>query len=316
MEGRPAVRLMFRSQGAFMGKLHRQHLIWSGIDMHGLGESGMGPIIEEVLAEKLHGVAFSPYVDGQDNKTEVGAEQIRARMEMLAPHTRWIRTFSCTRGNELSPGVARELGLKTMVGVWIDDDLAYNELELAAGIEIAKRGEAGVLAIGNEVMLREELTEDQLIAYIERAKSELSKAGVDVPVGYVDAYFLFENHPRVAAACDVILVNCYPFWEGYPIEHAHIYMREMYRRAQRVANGKKVIIAETGWPNIGTPDRGAVPSRANAMKYFLDAVRWTQDEGIELFYFAGFDEAWKIASEGDVGAYWGLWDKDGAPKYV
>jgi glucan 1,3-beta-glucosidase len=298
-----------------MGNLHRLAPMLAGLHTQGMGEPAMGSVIEEIVTTKLHGLAFSPYVDGQDNKTEVGADQIRQRMAMLADHCEWVRTFSCTRGNELSPGVATELGLQSMVGVWIDDDLEYNEKELAAGLDIAKRGDAGILAIGNEVLLREELTEDQLIGYIERAKAELAKAGVDIPVGYVDAYFLFENHPRVAEACDVVLVNCYPFWEGYPIEHAHIYMREMYRRAQRVANGKKVIIAETGWPNIGTPDRGAVPSRANAMRYFIEAVRWCEEEGIELFYFAGFDEAWKIAKEGDVGAYWGLWDKDGAPKY-
>lgn len=297
-------------QGENMSNPYRRKLALAGIDMDQLGEAGMGPIIQDILSAKLHGIAFSPYIDGQDNMSEVGADQIRSRLEVLAPHVDWIRTFSCTRGNELTPGIAKAMGLQSMVGVWIDDDLEANERELANGIEIARRGEAGILAIGNEVMLREELSEDQLIAYIERAK-----AAVDVPVGYVDAYFLFENHPRVAAACDVLLVNCYPFWEGYPIEHAHIYMREMYRRAQRVADGKKVIIAETGWPNVGTPDRGATPSRVNAMKYFIDAVRWTNEEGIDLFYFAGFDEAWKIAKEGDVGAYWGLWDKDGAPKY-
>ncbi len=293
-----------------MSNPYNRKLGLSGINPAIIGEQQMAARITQILSGGLHGLAFSPYVDGQDNMFDVSAEQIRARMAMLAAHTSWVRTFSCTRGNELAPGIARELGLQTMVGVWIDDDMERNELELSKGIEIANRGEAGILAIGNEVMLREELSEDQLIAYIERAKAE-----VDVPVGYVDAYFLFENHPRVAAACDVLLVNCYPFWEGYPIEHANIYMREMYRRAQRVADGKKVIIAETGWPNVGTRDRGAEPSRINAMKYFIDAVEWTQAEGIDLFYFAGFDEAWKVAKEGDVGAYWGLWDKDGLPKY-
>lgn len=293
-----------------MSNPYNRKLGLAGIDPAAIGENGMAERIGTILADGLHGLAFSPYVDGQDNMFDVTAEQIRARMSMLAPHASWIRTFSCTRGNEMSPGIAKELGLNSMVGVWIDDDLERNEIEMQNGIEIAKRGEAGILAIGNEVLLREEMSEDELIAYIERAKAE-----VDVPVGYVDAYFLFENHPRVAAACDVLLVNCYPFWEGYPIEHAHIYMREMYRRAQRVANGKKVIIAETGWPNVGTRDRGAEPSRINAMKYFIDAVEWTRAEGIDLFYFAGFDEAWKVAKEGDVGAYWGLWDKDGQPKY-
>lgn len=293
-----------------MSNPYTRKLALAGIDQYSVGEARMGAQIKEIVTSKLHGLAFSPYMDGQDNLCDVSEDQIRARMAMLAPRTRWVRTFSCTRGNERAPAIARALGLKTMVGIWIDDDLERNELEIANGIEIAKRGEADIIAVGNEVMLREELTEDELIAYIERVK-----AAVDIPVGYVDAYFLFENHPRVADACEIILANCYPFWEGYPIEHAHIYLREMYRRAQRMAKGKQVIIAETGWPDVGTAESGSVPSRLNAMKYFIDTVEWTRKEGIEIFYFAGFDEAWKVDKEGDVGAYWGLWDKDGVPKY-
>jgi exo-beta-1,3-glucanase (GH17 family) len=44
-------------------------------------------------------------------------------------------------------------------------------------------------------------------------------------------------------------------------------------------------------------------------------MQWAEDEGIEVFYFAAFDEAWKVGAEGDVGAYWGLWDKDGRLKF-
>lgn len=293
-----------------MSNLYRRSMPLAGVDPVQLGEAGLSERVRSIVENGLHGLAFSPYMDGQDNQTDVSAEQIRSRMSMLAPYTRWVRTFSCTRGNELAPEIAKEMGLSTMVGAWIDDDLARNEIEMGNAIEIARKGDADILAIGNEVLLREEISEDALIAYILRAK-----AAVDVPVGYVDAYFLFENHPRVAEVCDVLLVNCYPFWEGYPIEHANIYMREMYRRTQRVANGKRVVIAETGWPNVGTQDRSALPSKENAMKYFIDAVEWTRKEDIELFYFAGFDEAWKVAKEGDVGASWGLWDKDGASKY-
>lgn len=293
-----------------MSNLYRNPRRLSGLDISAYDGEGLRPFVRDIIESKLHGVSFSPYVDGQTNMTTIGIEQIRERMKIIQPHCDWVRTFSCTQGNELSPVVAAELGLKTMVGVWIDEDPETNEEELANGIAIAKAGQAGILAIGNEVLLRGELTEDELIALIERAKAE-----VDVPVGYVDAYFLFENHPRVADACDVVLVNCYPFWEGYPIEHALVYMKEMYRRAEKMAKGKKVVIAETGWPNIGTTEGQSVPSHRNAAKYFIDAVRWTEEEGIDLFYFSSFDEEWKIAKEGDVGAYWGLWDKNGAPKY-
>jgi len=83
-----------------------------------------------------------------------------------------------------------------------------------------------------------------------------------------------------------------------------------------VAQGKPVIVSETGWPGVGSPTGGAVPSFENAVRYFVNTYRWAEEDGVEVFYFSAFDEAWKVAAEGDVGAYWGLWDKDGRPKYV
>jgi len=143
----------------------------------------------------------------------------------------------------------------------------------------------------------------------------VKKAAPDVDVGYVDAYFEFVDHPRITEACDVLLANCYPFWEGCPAEHALLYMKDMYRRVESVANGKRVIVSETGWPNIGSAEGAAAPSFENAIKYFVDTCRWAEAEDIEIFYFSSFDESWKVGAEGDVGAYWGLWDKDGRPKY-
>ncbi|WP_300530459.1 glycosyl hydrolase family 17 protein [Maricaulis sp.] len=294
-----------------MSNYYKRRMSLAGLDLTQYAVDDLAPIVQETLDAKLHGISFSPYMEGQVIGMQLEAEQIRKRMAPLAQHVEWIRTFSCTEGNELSPGIAAEYGLKSMVGVWIDDDLDHNEEELTNGIAIAQAGHAGILAIGNEVMLRGEIDEDKLIEYIERAKAAVP----GVPVGYVDAYFKFEDHPRIVEACDVILVNCYPFWEGYPIEHAHIYMKEMYRRAQAVSNGKKVIIAETGWPNRGTPEGDSVPSYENAVKYFIDAVRWAAREDVDMFYFSSFDEEWKVAKEGDVGAFWGLWDKNGKPKY-
>ena len=160
-------------------------------------------------------------------------------------------------------------------------DLESNEIELRNGIEVARAGHADILAVGNEVMLREDLTEDQLIDYIQRARAAVP----GVPVGTVDAYFLFEEHPRVAAACDTLLVNCYPFWESCPAEYALLYMKEMYRRALNVADGKKVIISETGWPTVGSPFGSAIPSYDNALEYFIRTYQWADEEGIEIFLF-------------------------------
>ena len=290
---------------------YRQRTL-AGIDVSKHSIDGLRALVRKLLNEKIHGVSFSPYIEGQGPGTPLTAAQIRARLEIIQPYVHWIRTFSCTDGNELIPAIAAEMGLKTMVGVWLDGDRENNELELQNGIAVAQAGHANLLAVGNEVMLRGEMPPSELIDYIQRAKS----GAAGIPVGYVDAYFQFELHRDVSDACDVIFANCYPFWEGYPIDHAFVYMKEMYRRAVNVAQGKKVIISETGWPNLGTAERSAVPSYDNAIRYFINAYQWAEEEGIEIFYFSSFDETWKTADEGDVGAYWGLWDKDGNLKYV
>lgn len=265
-----------------------------------------------VLQSGVHGFCFSPYLEGQAPGAQVSAEQIRARLEIIRPYTHWIRTFSCTDGHEQTPRIAHELGLKTLVGAWLGTDREINEREISGVIEVARAGHADIVAIGNEVLLREDMPEDELLIIIERVKQALP----GVRVGYVDAYYLFEKHPRITAACDVVLTNCYPFWEGCPREDAIAYMQNMVQRTKAVAAGKKVIISETGWPDKGSAFHGAVPSVSGAMSYFIDTQYLARQDNIEIFYFAAFDEAWKVGAEGDVGAYWGLWNKDGLPKFI
>ena len=284
----------------------------AGIDFSGFSEQQLIALFHQALDRKIHGIAFSPYIDGQGPGTEIGEAQIRERLSIIQPHINWVRSFSCTEGNQAIARIAYENGLKTMVGVWLEGNLDNNEKELANAIEIAKAGHADIVAVGNEVLLRGDLSESQLIDYINRVK----EAVPGVEVGYVDAYFKFVDHPRVTEACDVILANCYPFWEGCSIEYSLLYMKDMYRRAVQAANGKRVIISETGWPNIGTATAAAVPSYVNAIRFFLNACQWAEEEGIDIFYFSSFDENWKVDDEGDVGAYWGLWDKEGNLKYA
>ncbi len=286
---------------------HVRPEVWTDVERQTLKTA-----FRAVLERGVHGLCFSPYLEGQSPGSQIGEAQIRERMKIIQPHTRWIRTFSCTDGHEQTPRVAHEMGLKTLVGAWIGTDDGINEREIAGVIEVARAGHADIVAVGNEVLLREDMGEDELLACIQRVKDALP----GVPVGYVDAYYLFELHPRITAACDVVLTNCYPFWEGCPREGALAYMQNMVRRTRAAAPGKRIVISETGWPDQGSAFHGSVPSIGGAMAYFIDTVQWAEADGIELFYFAAFDEAWKVGAEGDVGAYWGLWDKDGKPKFA
>ncbi|MCO5185553.1 MAG: glycosyl hydrolase family 17 protein [Anaerolineae bacterium] len=295
-----------------MSNLYSRKRSLAGIDISSLSIDDLKALVANILEQKIHGICFSPYIEGQGPGTQITEAQIRERLSIIQPYVEWVRTFSCTEGNELIPRVATELGLKTMVGVWLDDNHDHNALELNNALEVARAGYANLLAVGNEVLLRDEMSEDQLIDYINRAKA----GAPDVPTGYVDAYFKFVDYPRVSDACEVIFANCYPFWEGCPAEHALVYMKEMYRQATIAAKGKRVIISETGWPNLGSAEWGSVPSFENAVRYFVNAYQWAEEEGIEIFYFSSFDEVWKIEHEGAVGAFWGLWDKHGNMKYV
>ena len=271
------------------------------------------PRMQAILSRKIHGLSLSVYLDGQDpvRKSQISDEQIKTRLEIIKPYTQWIRVFSCTSGHENIPRIAREMGFKTLVGAWLDNDRDANEIEIENLCRLASEGYADIAAVGNEVLLREDLSEAELISYIKRVKDCLP----GIPVGYVDAYYLFREHPNVAAVCDLIMANCYPFWEFCNLEQSVDYMKQMYKIAQEAGHGKPVIISETGWPSQGSSQGDAVPSLENSARYFVHTYEWANAENINIFYFSSFDESWKVGPEGDCGAYWGLWDKDGHYKY-
>lgn len=265
--------------------------------------------LRELLDRGIHGLCFSAYEAGQapSDHLELPEAQVARRLDVVRPHTRWIRTFSCTEGNQHAATAARDRGIKTLAGAWIGDDRDRDEAEIEGLIALAKEGAADLLAVGNEVLLRGERTVAELVELIARVK----QAVPDRPVGYVDAYFQFAAHPELVEACDFLPINCYPFWEKCPLEHSVGYVGEMVRQVQAVSQGKPVVIAETGWPSAGTPEGAAVPGLDPMVQYALNLIPWAEASGIPLFWFSAFDEAWKVGDEGDCGAWWGLWDAAG-----
>ena len=268
-------------------------------------------IFAQTLKEGFHGMCFSPYLEGQNIGDILSEEQIKRRIEIISPHTQWVRSFSCTDGNELIPKIAREKGLKTMVGAWLGTDKVKNEAEIAQLIHLAKEGLVDIAVVGNEVLLRNELTEEEVLDYLKRVKHSLP----NVPVSYVDTYFQLSQRSEILANCDLILANCYPFWEGCNIDQAPTYLQKMYETVKNSANGKEVIITETGWPDSGENLGAAMPSPENTMKYLIASNEWAKQENIALFNFSSFDEPWKVHHEGEVGQSWGIWNKNEILKY-
>ncbi|WP_206063933.1 MFS transporter [Nonlabens sp. SY33080] len=270
-------------------------------------------MFRELLSKGVKGLSFSPYVKGQNIGDLLSENQIRRRMKIIQPHTEWIRSFSCTEGNELIPNIAQQYGTKVLAGAWISEDLERNEQEIEALIKLIQNDKVQVAAVGNEVLLRNDISEEQLIEYINRVKAATSNK--DVLIGYVDTYFEYYQRPLLVEACDILLVNCYPFWEGIAIDESLDYLRTMYGVASSVSKGKEVVIAETGWPSQGQSVERAHPSHFNAIRYFIETQTWATDNDVSVFHFSSFDESWKVRFEGELGGRWGLWDENEKLKY-
>lgn len=266
----------------------------------------------QILQKGMHGICFSLYEDGQKPGDIISEGQIRRRLEILKPYTNWVRSFSTIEGNELIPKIAKEMGMKTLVGAWLGDDKEKNEIEVENLIQLCNEGFVDIAAVGNEVLYRNDLTLVELLEKIDYVKSQVS----EIPVGYVDAYYEFGRHPELVDASDVVLANYYPFWEGTSFENSLGHLHHMHQQVIDAAKGKKIIITETGWPSQGEVTKGAIPNAISTMKYFINVQIWAQQSDIEMFYFSSFDESWKVGAEGEVGAYWGLWDKNEKLKFV
>jgi exo-beta-1,3-glucanase (GH17 family) len=268
------------------------------------------PIRSQTINYRTYGQNFSPYVDGQDPNfgSQITEQQLRDRMQIVAPYTQWIRTFGTTDGLEKAGLVARSLGLKVAIGAWLGPDTAANERQIANLISIAQAGQCDLAIVGSEVLLRGDLSEAQLIDYVKRVRQAIP-AGI--PVTTADVYGQLLAHPNVIAIVDVVMANFYPYWEGTRIDLAMGALHARYGDVKAAAGGKPVLVSESGWPSGGNQQGAAVPSPENASFFFLNFVSWARANNVQYFYFESLDESWKARYEGPQGAHWGIWDKDG-----
>ena len=275
--------------------------------------SNWNPVRSQVINYKTVGQNFSPYVDGQDPnlRSQISEQQLRTRMQIVAPYTQWIRTFGTTDGLEKAGLVARSLGLKAAIGAWLGRDLASNEQQVTNLINICQAGQCDLAIVGSEVLLRGDLSEAQLIDYIKRVRQAVP---ANIPVTTADVYSQFLNHPNVIANIDLVMANFYPYWEGTRVDLAMGSLHARYGDVKAAAGNKQVFVSETGWPSAGDQIGAAVPSAQNASFYFLNFVSWARANNVQYFYFESFNESWKAKYEGPQGAHWGIWDKDGKLK--
>ncbi len=275
------------------------------------------PTAGAAVKYRVYGLNFSPYSDGQDPNqgAVISPQQLKQRLKIIAPYTRWIRTFGATHGLEETGRFAHQKGLKAAMGAWLGpvktpEQIQENENQIKNLIARARKGQVDLAIVGSEVLLRGDLTPDQLLSYIRRVKKALPK----LRVTYADTDQVLLDHPEIVGAVDVVFFNHYGYWQGLAVTEAVPALEQAYRKLVARWPGKKVMVSETGWPSCGNTLGKAVPSLQNASTYFTHFVSWARAKRVSYFHFEAFDENWKAAHEGPQGACWGLWDKNGLLK--
>ncbi|CAK0776947.1 Exo-beta-1,3-glucanase [Gammaproteobacteria bacterium] len=272
--------------------------------------------------EPLSSVSFAPYRRGQNPLTMVypSPAQVEEDLASLVGIARGIRTYTSREGLAEVPQLARKYGFTLTQGAWLtvpyqlDGTPTYNELELSALIRSAQSYPDVVrrVIVGNEVLLRGELTPAQLIDYIRRVK-----AAVKQPVTYADVWAFFEKYPEVGRAVDFLTIHILPYWEDEPVslEQAAEHVVWVYRRIQGLFPGKPILIGEVGWPTQGRTRGPAPPTRENSARFLRTVARLARENRFDYNWVEAFDQPWKSALEGTVGANWGVVDEQRRSKF-
>jgi exo-beta-1,3-glucanase (GH17 family) len=267
--------------------------------------------------EKLQCVSYAPFRrPGQtpfDPDLRIERAQIADDLTALARITDCVRLYSVDQGLDEVPAVARELGLKVLLGAWIGADAKRNAVELERAIRLANEHAdvVQVLIVGNEVLLRRERTPAELRALLAHAR-----AHAQVPVTYADVWEFWMQHRELAAEVDQVTVHILPFWEDHPvhIDHAVAHVASVLGEV-RQAFDKPVMIGETGWPSAGRQREASRPSQVNQARYVREFVHQAHAEGWRYNLIEAIDQPWKRRLEGTVGGHWGMLDPALNPKF-
>ncbi|MGV1099585.1 glycosyltransferase [Thiovibrio sp. JS02] len=264
--------------------------------------------------DRIQGFSFSPMRADQSAAENIlpSLEEIDEDLALLADKTHAIRTYTVEGTLGEIPRLARKHGLTVTLGIWLTSDPERNEAELASAIRIAKENYQNVVRVmvGNEAVLRRDLTVEQIGAYLDRVRRELN-----VPVSTAEPWHVWLHNKELGEHVDFITTHMLPYWEGIELDRAIDYVADHVSLLKNTFPGKPVVIGEVGWPSNGRTRHAAVASPANQAAFLRRFLARAEQEKYIYFIMEAFDQPWKRVSEGAVGAYWGVYDVNRNPKF-
>ncbi len=269
---------------------------------------------------KLQCVSYAPF--GKDDSPfmmdkglVISEDLVRKDLQLLSKYTDCIRTYS-TVGLEMVPKIARENNLKMLMGAWVNGDEKPTRKELDTLIKLANENKDIVKAVivGNEALLRGDLSDKRLYAYIKEVKTALP----DVRVTYADVWEYWVKYPHIKEVTDFVTIHILPYWEDDPMNiHESIeHLANVRHEVEGILKTTDILIGETGWPSEGRMREDALPSKTNQAIFVRDFVKLAVEKNWDYNIIEAFDQPWKRESEGAVGGFWGLFDKDRLDKNV
>jgi glucan 1,3-beta-glucosidase len=269
-------------------------------------------------AAKLMCVSYAPFRGDQTPLLPVARipeEQIARDLAQLAKISDCVRTYSNENGLDQVPELAAKVGLKVIQGIWLSNNRLKNLAQISTAVRLTKEYPATItsLVVGNEVLLRGEMTSTDLAATIRSVKSQVA-----VPVTYADVWEFWLRYRDVYEAVDFVTIHILPYWEDFPIraKYAAAHVDAIRRRMAVAFPGKEILVGETGWPSEGRMREGALPSRTNQARIVSEILDLAKRENFRVNLIEAYDQPWKRQLEGTVGGYWGLFDSEQrAPKY-
>jgi cellulose synthase/poly-beta-1,6-N-acetylglucosamine synthase-like glycosyltransferase/exo-beta-1,3-glucanase (GH17 family) len=273
------------------------------------------PADEPPWPNRLQGFSFAPMRADNDPTEKIypTTEQIDEDLALLQGTVHALRTYTVESTLAAVPGLAAARGLNVTLGAWIGSDLDANEVELERFREILGKGYRNLVRVmvGNEAILREDVSVSELTAYLDRVRKMTW-----LPVSTAEPWHVWLKYPELADHVDFITVHLLPYWEGVPIGEAVDYAVNRYKDVKRAFPNKEVIIGEVGWPSNGRRNRGAEASLTNQTRFLRRFLAHAEQEGYVYYVMEAFDQTWKTKIEGATGAYWGVYNTDREPKFV